>query len=63
MGSNWQFASIGSDNGFAQNRQQAIIWTSDSLVHWSMYASLGLNELNPYSLIAKCVQNDIKPND
>ena len=28
-GSNWQYASIGSDNGLALTRWQAIIWTND----------------------------------
>ena len=32
--SNQQFASIGSDNGLAPNRRQAIIWTNDGLVYW-----------------------------
>ena len=38
-------ASIGSDNGLAQIRQQAIIWTNDGLVYWCIFASLGLSEL------------------
>ena len=41
----WQWPSIGLDNGFAQNRQQAIIWTYDRLVYRRIYASLCLNEL------------------
>ena len=36
---------IGSDNGLASNRRQAIIWTNNGLVYWRIYASLGLNEL------------------
>ena len=28
---NWQYTSIGSDNGLAPSRRQAIIWTSDGL--------------------------------
>ena len=27
--SNWQYSSIGSDNGFAPARRQAIVWTND----------------------------------
>ena len=27
--SNWQYSSIGSDNGLALNRQQAIVWIND----------------------------------
>ena len=29
QGSNKQYSSIGSDNGLALTRQQAIIWTND----------------------------------
>ena len=29
LGSNLQYSSIGSDNGLALARQQAIIWTND----------------------------------
>ena len=29
LGFNWQYGSIGSDNGLAVTRQQAIIWTND----------------------------------
>ena len=36
---------MGSDNGFSPNRREAIIWTNDGIVHWRIYASLGLNEL------------------
>ena len=39
-GSNWQYASIGSDNGSVPNRQ-AIIWTNDGLLF--LHESLGLN--------------------
>ena len=31
---NWQCVVIGSDNGLAPNRRQAIIWTNDGLVYW-----------------------------
>ena len=44
--SNWQYIIIGSGNGLAPNRPQAIIWTSDGLVNWHIQASLGLNELS-----------------
>ena len=43
--SNEQVSSIGSDDGLAPVRRQAIIWTNDGLVYWRVYASLGLNEL------------------
>ena len=42
----WQYCSIGSDNGLAPNRRQAIIWTNDDPVQRHIYASLGLNELS-----------------
>ena len=48
-GSNWQYSSIGLDDGLAPNRREAIIWTSDDLVCWHIYASLGLNELTLYN--------------
>ena len=35
-----QYSSIGSDNGLAPTRQQAIIWTNADRVHWHVYASL-----------------------
>ena len=44
--SNWQYASIGSGNGLAPNRRQAIIWTIDGPDHWRIYAALGGDELN-----------------
>ena len=28
-GASWQYSSIGSDNGLAPNRRQAIIWAND----------------------------------
>ena len=38
QGSNWQNCSIGSDNGLAPNRWQAIIWTDDNLCCRRIYA-------------------------
>ena len=43
LGSNWQYVIIGLDNGLVPDRQQAIIWTKEGLVHRRIYASLGLN--------------------
>ena len=40
-----KYSSIGSDNGLAPTRRQAIIWTNDGLGYRYIYASLGLNEL------------------
>ena len=45
LGYNLQYGSIGSDNGLAPNRWQAIIWTNVGMLYWCIYASLGLNEL------------------
>ena len=45
LGSNWQYGSIGSDNGLAPNRRQAIIWTDVGMLYGRIYASPGLNEL------------------
>ena len=39
----YQEVSIGAVDGMALNRQQAIIWTNDSLVFWHIYESPGLN--------------------
>ena len=54
LGSNWQYDSIGSDNGLAPNRRQAIIWTNVGMLYWRIYASLGLNELMPRVLCTLC---------
>ena len=43
--SNWQYACIGSGNGLAPNRRQAIIWTNADPIHWPIYAALGGDEL------------------
>ena len=43
--SNWQWYSIGLDNGLAPNRRQAIIWTNADPIHWRIYAALGGDEL------------------
>ena len=37
--SNWQYSSIGSDNGLAPIRRQAIIWTNDDLCCWKAMRS------------------------
>ena len=36
--------SIGSGNGLAPNKRQAITWTNDYRVHWRIYAALGGDE-------------------
>ena len=54
---------IGSDNGLASNRRQAIIWTNNGLVYWRIYASLGLNELvycsNNGVVLIKCCSKSV----
>ena len=39
--SDWQYVGIGSGNGFAPNRRQAIAWTNADPVHRRIYAALG----------------------
>ena len=39
---------IGSDNGVAPFRRQAIIWTNADTIHWRIYATLGGDELNTF---------------
>ena len=48
---NWQYGSIGSDNGLASKRRQAIIWTNVGMLYWCIYASLGLSELTNANLL------------
>ena len=50
-GPDWLWYSIGSDNGLAPIRRRAIMWTSDGLRWWHIYASLGLNDLRVTSLV------------
>ena len=38
-------ARIGSGNGLAPNRRQAITWTNADPIHWRTYAAPGGNEL------------------
>ena len=46
QGSNWQYTTIGSDNGLAPKRQQAIFWTNADPIHWRIYdAGAGVCEL------------------
>ena len=40
--------NIGSDNGLAPTRPQAIIWNNSSPGYRQKYVSLGLNELTVY---------------
>ena len=43
---NKQESNIGSDNGLAPNRRQAIILTNDGFVYWRIYPPVGLDELS-----------------
>ena len=45
QGSNYQYTSIGSDDGLAPNRRPAFAWVIGDLVYWRIYASLSLSEL------------------
>ena len=45
LGSNWQYDSIGSDNGLALKRRQAIIWSNVGMFYWPIYVSIFINEL------------------
>ena len=44
-GSNWQKINVGSGNGLAPNRWQAITWTNTDLIPGRIYAALGGNGL------------------
>ena len=39
------YSNIGSNNGLAPTRRQAIIWTNADPIHWHIYAALGGDEL------------------
>ena len=39
--SNWQYPSMGLDNGLAPNKRQAIVWANAAPIHWRIYAALG----------------------
>ena len=43
--SNYQYSSIGLNNGLSPNRRQAIIWTNADPIHWRIYVALGGDEL------------------
>ena len=44
-GSDWQYPSIGFDNGLASNRRHNIIWTNADQIYWRIYAPLVGDEL------------------
>ena len=53
LGSDRQYVIIGSENGLAPKRWQAIIWTNDGVVYWRIYESPVLNELKMWYEIFK----------
>ena len=55
--SNWQYVSIGSDNGLAANRRQAIIWTNDSMFVDAYMRSQWVNMSNQNSIRTKNSHN------
>ena len=61
QGCNEQKAIIGSDNGLAPNRWQAIIWSNDDLVYCLIYALLGHDGLIKHNCIWKSPLNDHSP--
>ena len=48
-------SSIGSDNGLAPSRRNAIIWTHDGIVYRRIYASLDLHELTNVIMNISCM--------
>ena len=42
------------DNDLAPNMCQAIIWTSDGLIYWRIYTSLGVDELRNEKYVQCC---------
>ena len=48
--------SIGSGNGLAQIRRQAIIWTNADPVHWRIYAALGGDGLTHWDHVTHICQ-------
>ena len=49
--SNWQEVSIGSGNGVAPSRWQAITWTNADQVHQRIYATLGGDEVRRVAVV------------
>ena len=43
-GSNWQYVSIGADNGMVPYGWKAIIWNNDGLVYWHTSASVARHQ-------------------
>ena len=49
-GINSQWYSIVSGKGLVTNRRQAIIWTTDGVVYWIIYASIRPDELSVWCM-------------
>ena len=64
FGSNWH-GSTGLDNDLVLTRWQAIIWSNGDKLYWSIYATLGLNDLMLHWFISKacmpCYQHSVIP--
>ena len=48
---------IGSDNGLAPSRRQAIIWTNDGRLYYNTFTSVGLGVLAHLALTRRLVKN------
>ena len=57
LGCNWQYTTIGSDNGLMPNRWQTIILSNDGLIYWHIYVPL-----SSYALHWHYYQSGTKPN-
>ena len=63
IGVYWKYVSIGPDDCLMTNGQQAIIWASDSLIYWRIYASFQLRHfLFQIKISKKCVHLGIVEN-
>ena len=63
IGVYWKYVSIGPDGCLMTNGQQAIIWASDSLIYWRIYASFQLRHfLFQIKISKKCVHLGIVEN-
>ena len=54
----WQFDSIGSDNGLAPPRRQAIIWANADPVHRCTYAAQGGDKLSQSCTFCSLIDNN-----
>ena len=59
LGVQWHYVTIGSDDGLAPSRWQAIIWIYDGLCYWHICASVGLSELTHCGLVTPWGDKDL----